>query len=142
MMARLMKYSNFESFKELNEKYQNASKRFYPSVPEPPVPATLPLQNYTGTYNNPGYHNITLSLKDDHLYFDRNDHAWKVSFDLTHVSGDHFLAYMDSLTAPGLIFKTASPAEFRVGGDGISRSLGILIEPSMGLESRIWFDRI
>ena len=126
----------------MQERYQNASKMFYPSVPDPPIPASLPLQNYTGTYYNPGYHNMTLTLKDDQLFVNRSDHAWKVSVDLEHVSGDHFMAYVDSLTAPGLIFKEAVPAEFKVGGDGVSTSFGILAEPSMGENSRIWFDKV
>jgi hypothetical protein len=124
------------------ERYRNASKTFYPSVPDPPIPASLPLENYAGTYHNPGYHNMTVSLKDDGLFVNRSDQTWKVEVDLKHVSGDHFMAYVDSLTAPGLVFKEAVPAEFKVGGDGISNSFGILAEIEMGPDSRIWFDRI
>jgi hypothetical protein len=80
-------------------------------------------------------------LKDDQLFINRSDHSWKIAVDLEHISGDHFMFYADSLTAPGLIFKDAGPAEFKVGGDGISKAFGMLAEPSMGLE-KIWFDRI
>lgn len=85
---------------------------------------------------------MTVSLKDDKLYINRSDHTWKIGVDLEHVSGDHFMAYMDSLTAPGLIFKEAATAEFKVGADGISNSFGILAEPEMGPRSRIWFHRV
>jgi hypothetical protein len=83
-----------------------------------------------------------LSLKYDHLFANRSDHSWKVGVELQHVSGDNFIAYIDSLTAPGLIFREAAPAVFRVGADGISNSFGILAEPEMGMDSRIWFDRL
>lgn len=85
---------------------------------------------------------MTLSLKDDRLFINRSDHAWKIGLDLEHISGDHFMAYADSLTAPGLVFREAVPAEFKVGGDGVSSSFGIMVEPRMGMDSRIWFDRI
>jgi hypothetical protein len=126
----------------MEERYRNASKTFYPAVPDPPIPASIPLLNYTGTYYNLGYHNVTLSLKNEKLFVNRSDHVWNVGVDLEHISGDHFMAYVDSLTAPGLIFKEAVPAEFKVGGDGISNSFGIMAEVGMGPDSRIWFDRV
>jgi hypothetical protein len=52
------------------------------------------------------------------------------------------MAYMDSTTAPGLIFKEATPAEFKVGADGISQVFGINAEPEMGPKGRISFQRI
>lgn len=131
-----------DGLKNKEERYQNASKTFYPSVPDPPIAASLPLENYTGIYYNHGYHNMTVSLKDDQLFVNRSDHAWKIGVDLEHVSGDHFMAYVDSLTAPGLVFREAVPAEFKVGADGVSNSFGILAAYEMGPNSRIWFDRI
>jgi hypothetical protein len=85
---------------------------------------------------------MTLSLKDEQLFINRSDHAWKIGVNLEHVSGDHFMAYVDSLTAPGSFFREAVPAEFKVGGDGVAKSFGILAEPEMGKDSRIWFDRV
>ncbi len=85
---------------------------------------------------------MTLTLKDEKLYINRSDAAWRVAIDLEHVSGDHFMAYVDSTTAPGLISKEAVPAEFKVGSDGIAKDFGIVAEPEMGFEKRIWFDRL
>lgn len=52
------------------------------------------------------------------------------------------MAYIDSATAPGLIFRKAVAAEFLVGVDGIARKFGIAAEPEMGVEARIWFERV
>jgi hypothetical protein len=66
----------------------------------------------------------------------------KIKLDLRHVSGDYFMAYLDSTLAPGLVFKEAAPAEFVVSSDGVSKSFGIAAEPGMGPEARIQFARI
>lgn len=52
------------------------------------------------------------------------------------------MAYMDSMDAPGLIFKQALPAEFRIGSDGKPSAVGVGFEPDMGKDGRIWFERI
>ena len=85
---------------------------------------------------------MTIVLRDDHLFINRSDASWKMCIDLEHVSGDRFMAYIDSSTAPGIIFKQAVPAEFIVGADGASSSFGVLAEKEMGPNSRIWFNRL
>jgi hypothetical protein len=55
------------SVTQRTEQYQNSKKSFYPDVPSPKIAPTLPLLNYTGTYYHPGYHNITIFLKDGAL---------------------------------------------------------------------------
>lgn len=124
------------------EAYETAVSRFYPDLPKAHLPLSLPLFNYTGTYQHPAYHNITLFEKDGNLHADRPDATWKLFVDLVHVTGDYFIAYGDSSTSPGLVFKTAGAAEFKIGHDGIPQSLGISLEPEMGISGRIWFDRI
>jgi hypothetical protein len=66
----------------------------------------------------------------------------KVKLDLEHVSGDYFMAYIDSTLAPGLAFQEAAPAEFVVGSDGVSKSFGIAAQPEMRIGARIQFTRI
>jgi len=51
------------------------------------------------------------------------------------------MAYLDSSTAPGLIFKQAIPAEFVIGSDGVVQKFGIAHEEAMGSE-KIWFERV
>jgi hypothetical protein len=66
----------------------------------------------------------------------------KIEANFEHISGDYFMAYADSTVAPGLIFKEAAPAEFKVASDGISKYFGLAAEPEMGKGGRIWFERI
>jgi hypothetical protein len=123
------------------ERYNNASKALFPQIPDPPLPPSLPLESYAGTYFHPGYRNMTIIIKDGKLHCDRDDASWKVVFDFQHVSGDHFLAYADSATAPGLLFKDASAAEFVISSDGVSKRFGL----DRGTDTDpvwIWFDRI
>lgn len=83
---------------------------------------------------------ISLS-QDNQLYFVRSTETWQVKVTLEHIFGDYFMAYIDSITAPGMTFKKAVPAEFKIGADGIVKSFGILLEETMGLE-KTWFNRI
>ena len=76
------------------------------------------------------------------MHINRQDATLKVKLDLEHVSGDYFMAYIDSTLAPGLVFKEATPAEFVVGGDGVSKSFGIAPQPEMAEVARIHFTRI
>ena len=73
-------------------------------------------------------------MKDDILHADRLDASWQIVVDFKHVSGDYFMAFADSVNAPGFIFKG--------GSDGVSKSIGIALEGEMGLDARIWFERI
>ena len=68
--------------------------------------------------------------------------TWKQRLDFKHVSGDYFMVYTDSTTAPGSVHQDVMPAEFRVGGDGVVKSLGIALASEMGKEGRIWFERV
>lgn len=127
---------------EAREKYENAARIFYPSIPSPPLPLSRPLAKYAGTYFNPGYKNVTLVVQDGRLHCDRAEGTWQLVWDLEHVTGEHFLAHIDSATAPGLVFKQATAAEFVLGSDGVVRRFGIAGESEMGREARIWFDRL
>jgi hypothetical protein len=123
------------------QKYKNALKSIYPTIPDPPLPLALPLEKYTGTYYHPGYRNITLVLKKGKLHCDRDDASWKVVFDLEHVSGENFIAYIDSATAPGLVFKEAAASEFVIGSDGVVSKFGFNGGADTG-PVWIWFERI
>lgn len=101
----------------------------------------MELDRYTGTYFNAGFRNITIYQKDGTLQFDR-DASFNVHVDLQHVTGDYFMAKMDSRTVPNSIYQNAVAAEFVIGPDGLARKFGIAEEPSMGPNARIWFDRV
>lgn len=61
--------------------------------------------------------------------------------DLEHVTGEHFIAWTDSLTAPEGSFKSAMAAEFRLSVDGAVVEFGARMEEAMG-EKKIWFKRV
>lgn len=46
---------------------ESKETEFYPDLPTPRLPLTLPLSKYTGTYFHPAYQNITIFLKDGAL---------------------------------------------------------------------------
>lgn len=81
------------------------------------------------------------SSSSSSLHIHRTDATLKVAIDLEHVSGEYFLGQFDLMNAPGSLFRTAFPAEFRLGKDGKVREFGALLEQSMG-EEKIWFTRI
>jgi hypothetical protein len=138
----LMSLRNKERLQKANDEYENTWKEVYPNIPDPPLPTSIPLQNYTGTYFHPAYNNITLEIKNSVLYANRSDATLKLEFNLEHVSGDYFMAYADSTEAPGTAFKIAAPAEFKVGPEGTSMKFGLAAEPAMGQNGRIWFERV
>jgi hypothetical protein len=121
--------------------FSNAEKLLYPSLPDPPLPHSLSLKDYTGTYYHPAYHNVTLTLRASALYAFRNV-TLPTEFTLKHASGDYFTAYCDSTTAPGGIFRKATTAEFVVSSSGVASSFGIAAEPALGDGVKIWFERV
>jgi hypothetical protein len=132
--------------------YLNASARFYPDVPDPALHLPLPLEDFAGTYFNAGYGNVTFAVCCDpakDLPLAKGTKAvlhadvkkdFELEYDLQHVSGLHFIAYLNSPTRTPMI-RGSVPAEFEIGPDGKVTRLGAAIEPLMGLE-KIWFDKI
>ncbi|OJJ44925.1 hypothetical protein ASPZODRAFT_134350 [Penicilliopsis zonata CBS 506.65] len=125
-----------------------AIARFYPSLPSPPLPTTLPLSLYTGTYLHPGYGSVTLYLDETGssegggssviLRADRNQNTWPEILRFQHVSGDFFVAVSEHDGDYGAIYPSVYPAEFRVGAAGKVIALGVGWEKEMG-EEKIWF---
>ena len=133
-------------------------KALYPDAPtaENAILLSLPLQNYTGTYRNEGYYDITITLvaqpdqqqphQQPHL---RSiiDRAWPYTFDLIHVSGEYFVAKGQMSSPDGETDPTdplevqIAKAEFRLGEDGEIAAVGAAVEPEMKGE-KIWFRRV
>lgn len=84
---------------------------------------------------------MTVYQEDGVLQIDR-DASFNVHIELTHVTGEYFMAYMDSRTVPNSIYQNAVAAEFIIGPDGVARKFGIAEEPSMGPNGRVWFERV
>lgn len=139
--------------KRLKEAYPKFREKLYPDVPSPPLPHALPLRDYEGTYSHPGYQAVTfkvvkpeedLPVKEttkEVLHAVKERSEWGVTFDLEHVSGEHFVCYLSTLGRSALAQLVVEPceAEFDIGADGRVSALGIQIESSLG---KIWFDKV
>lgn len=122
--------------------YKDAISKYYPHIPKPALPTSLPIANYTGTYFHPAYRNATITIFNDVLKIDRSEQQlWKIAGEIKHISGDFFVAYLDSTTAPKSAFMEALPAEFRVDENGVAKSFGVMVEGAMK-EEKIWFERV
>ncbi|KAF2456775.1 beta-lactamase/transpeptidase-like protein [Lineolata rhizophorae] len=135
--------------------WRNAKQRLFPDAPPPEnaKPPTLQLSGYTGTFNHPGYQNITLDVSRDILYSnkDSGEHlvavnlqkTWKHILDFEHISSDYFMARVRPWEGnPSEAFEKMDvfPAEFQIGVDGKVDMLGIAYEPKY--EGKIWFKKI
>jgi len=123
----------------------NATAEIYPNLPSPRLIHSLPLSAYTGTYYHPSYRNFTLSESTSTsgtLVGNRTDVTWTMGFAFEHVSGEYFIAKIDSLVSPGGTFMEAAPAGFKLGIDGKVSSVGIGLESQMGNKERICFQKI
>jgi hypothetical protein len=101
MESRLNISRGREEVEAGNKARENALQNLFPKIPSPPLPLTLPLEEYAGTYNQPAYHEMVIEVKEGRLYVNRSNAAWKLEFEFEHVSGEFFLARSNSLTVPG-----------------------------------------
>ena len=141
-----------KQLEQAHANYLNATARFYPDVPNPPLHLPLPLEYFAGTYFNAGYGNVTFAVcndPDDDLPLVKGTAAvlhahvskdFDLQYDLQHVSGLHFIAYLNTPVRTPMV-RGGVPAEFEIGPDGKVTRLGAAMEPLMGVE-KIWFDKI
>jgi len=117
------------------KKPDTAIDEYFPHRAQPPVSRALPLSAYTGTYHNPGYQNLVIQQSDDdstrrhvlskgknsrqrELFVAHHDRVWKMDFEFEHVSGEHWLVYIDFKNTPNRLMHQYSKAQFRIGFDG------------------------
>ncbi|EON97129.1 putative penicillin-binding protein [Phaeoacremonium minimum UCRPA7] len=135
--------------------FLHARDILYPGVPSPPIPPSLPLGEYAGTYSHPAYREITLELREPRAGLPLAKHTKEVlhtdirrlvnvTVDLEHVSGEFFAAWTDlEVTAP--FVRGAVPAQFEIGSDGKVQKMGLQFEighQSQDKESLVWFDKL
>lgn len=128
-------------------------RTLYPHVPDPPLPTTLPLADYAGSYHNAGYRTIEFKLSAP-----RKELPWSpapaqvlhadvrrlaaFTIDLEHVSGDFFAAWYDTETGSP-IARAAQEAQFEVGIDGRVKRLKLGMDPlAKDPNLVVWFDRV
>lgn len=109
---------------------------FYPNLPETPIPLTLPLSSYAGSYKHDGYGTLVVEHKDGVLHIDATDRTWRFTLSLEHVSGEFFTA---DLLDVDTLDKERLKAQFRIDAGGMVSEFGIdFVEE---LEDLIWFQR-
>ena len=123
----------------------NAVSHFYPDLPSPTLPLTLPISEYTGNYFHPGYRAVSVYLdckpNPPQLRADRDEATFPEFFRLKHVSGNHFLIYVDGTGDFSALYPEIYPAEFKIGADGKPFALGIRWESQMG-DKKIWLEKV
>ena len=133
------------------DRYLNARSQLYPDVPKPTLPHALPLESYAGTYENPGYQTISLVVKKPSsrlpvanstksVLHGELDRLVAVVLDLEHVSGEYFVAYVET-RVPSEVALLAWKAEFRIGADGTVQELGVQ-GPMLAGDEPVWFRKI
>ena len=96
----------------------------------------VPLNKYTGTYTNAGYHGMTVEIQSDKLFVDARDRSFPATLDLEHLSdGTNFVAHLRDDYEGG---DEKLEARFEFENDEVVR-MGIKLEPDF--EEFIWFDK-
>ncbi|RAL01227.1 beta-lactamase family protein [Aspergillus ibericus CBS 121593] len=100
-------------------------------------PQELPLSAYTGEYQHPGYHTLTVAVKDDQLFIDATDRSFGFTLTLDHVCDQSkYIAHLSDFQEGGDV---PFLAEFELENDRAVR-LGLDLE--VDLEGLVWFDRV
>ncbi|KAF3761893.1 beta-lactamase/transpeptidase-like protein [Cryphonectria parasitica EP155] len=151
--------ADMKSYQEnLEAAIDTSIDRFYPDRPEQPIPPTLPLKAYEGTYFHPGYLNFTLQPTSAHeglitrenisLVAVRADMTWPTVNQFQHVSGEYWMNFEHLRDSPhGETLKGYSLVQFVVGPDGHVDRMGITwVQASPNgrdvIEGLVWFDKI
>lgn len=104
-----------------------------------PQPQDTPLETYTGSYTNAGYHEITVGVnKDQKLFIDMSDRTMGFTLELEHLCNQmkyiaHFSDYYEHETME-------LAAEFMFEKEEIVR-LGLDLEEDLE-GRRVWFEKI
>ena len=124
--------------------FANPIPILFPTEPSPPVARPLPLPAYTGTFNHPAYHNVTLKSYNSTSSATSQLHSspfvalgMQIHFEVEHVSGQWWLGriFVDDHD-PTAVFSVLR-FQFEISGEIVMR-LGIEME--VGLY--IWYNRI
>ena len=135
------------------EDEKKGRQNLYPDAPKEPIPPSLSLEDYTGSFSSPGYgtFNVTVvepdrdlpyqSLPDKVLHMDVYNRALPFVMDFEHVSGEYYLAYGSLIKSDGSRqMVEVTKAEFQLNQAGKVAQMGIAIELEMG-EDKIWFQK-
>ncbi|KAI1102504.1 beta-lactamase family protein [Jackrogersella minutella] len=102
-----------------------------------PRPQTKPLSEYVGKYWNPGYHTLTVDIKDDKLFVDATDRTFGCTMTFEHVSDQRkYIAHISDVYEGG-DYKATTQFVFDESGRAVRMGLDFESE----LKHLIWFER-
>ncbi|KAI1205642.1 beta-lactamase family protein [Annulohypoxylon truncatum] len=128
---------NEKSKDQTTARNPKAPKSKKPQQEKKPRPQTKPLGDYVGKYWHPGYHRLTVSIKDDKLFIDAMDRSYygmTLTFD--HVA--NHTKYTAHLNYVNETFDEEIRAEFVFGESGRAVKMGLKLEQA--LNHLIWFE--
>jgi len=130
----------------------NAVDVLFPDRTSDPLPPSLPIDKYVGTYYHPAYQNMTLELGDGTagsqtpvLKADRTAFTWQTMAKFEHVSGEHWIMYSRLAKAPtARVLADLARVEFKIGVDGKVTKMGVEWSDTFSgvVDGWIWYDRI
>jgi len=116
------------------------------------------LQNYTGTYTNAAYGNLSISVEAPSDLLDESKaRRWdsadsvlfaaskgrNVLFTFRHVSAEHWLVELRMVIYDSKVADDYKKARFEVGADGEVQRLGVVMEAAVpGDKGWAWFERV
>ncbi|KAJ6111842.1 Peptidase S12 Pab87-related C-terminal [Penicillium sp. IBT 18751x] len=122
--------------KDLQRGTADIKKRLFPRLPDPPIPHSLDLEEYAGTYTHPANASVTIKFEGGELVTEKTQGAIPGVLSLTHASGEFFVGRMKSFN---LVIEPFV-VEFRIDSTGSVSKVGMDLEPSLKGE-KIWFER-
>ncbi|CAD0110638.1 unnamed protein product, partial [Aureobasidium uvarum] len=147
-----------ELTKKREEKLEALPSTLYPHVPSDVIQPQLPLQNYTGTYTNAAYGNLSISLEapSDLLRKLKSDEidssssllyakskGGNVLFSFRHIYAEHWLLELRTVIYDAKVADDYKKARFEIGADGVVQRLGVVMEVAvLGDKGWAWFDRV
>ncbi|KAK0707492.1 hypothetical protein B0H67DRAFT_685799 [Lasiosphaeris hirsuta] len=138
----------------MGKKLENAVDILFPAYKSKPLPHSLLVEAYVGTYYHPAYRNMTLELEVTTskggqttriLKADRSDFTWQTVATFEHVSGEYWVMSLKLAQAPAsTLLADFAAAEFKVGVDGKVTQLGVEWRDTLSgvVDGWIWYDRI
>ncbi|CAK4030842.1 Hypothetical predicted protein [Lecanosticta acicola] len=126
-----------ESATEREEEHKKLREELCPPGEER-QPHKMPLNAYTGSYFNAGYHGLVVQVQGEKLFIDASDRSMGFTLTLEHMcSGKTFLAHLQDAADP--TDTDQLKAEFQCEGD---RALKMGLHLEADLDDLIWFDRV
>ena len=134
--------SDDDSDKEDDDQDETENKalhELYPDIKEP-CSQERPLGLYTGIYQNVGYHDMVVEIKDNKLYIDASDRSMGFYVTFEHVADQtKYIAWQSDYWEGG---QEPSRAEFDFGTDRRDTDKACRVGISLDTEELVWFDRV